>query len=216
MATIVVFVAWIFSLCLHEFSHALVAYWGGDKSVKDKGYLTFNPLKYADPLLSVIYPMFFLLAGGIGMPGGCVYVDRSRLRSKAWECAVSLAGPFSNAFLAVVLSLPFMLGMADAGAQHSFWAVYSFLIVLQVSAVLLNLLPIPPLDGFGAIAPWLPGETRNALYKQGQIGMLLVFMSFWFIPFVNHTFWGTVYYIVESLGIPRGLAWDGYELFKIW
>ena len=43
---IVVIVGWIFSLCLHEFSHAVVAYYGGDTSVKDKGYLTFNPLKY--------------------------------------------------------------------------------------------------------------------------------------------------------------------------
>lgn len=43
MATIVVFLGWIFSLCLHEFSHALVAYCGGDTSVKEKGYLTFNP-----------------------------------------------------------------------------------------------------------------------------------------------------------------------------
>ncbi|MFQ3628339.1 MAG: site-2 protease family protein, partial [Cyanobacteriota bacterium] len=40
-----VFVVWIASVCLHEFGHALVAYWGGDRSVKEKGYLTLNPLK---------------------------------------------------------------------------------------------------------------------------------------------------------------------------
>jgi Zn-dependent protease len=216
MATIIVLLAWVFSLCLHEFSHALVAYWGGDKSVKDKGYLTFNPLKYTDPLLSVIYPLFFLLAGGIGLPGGCVYIDRSRLRSEWWQCAVSLAGPLSNAVLAVVLSLPFLLGLVDLAAHHSFWSIYSFFMVLQVSAVLLNLLPIPPLDGFGAIAPWLPVETRTLLYRHSQLGMFLVFMSFWFIPFVNNTFWGTVDRIVELLGVPRGLAWDGYLLFRIW
>ena len=44
MNFIIIFFGWIFSLCLHEFSHALVAYYGGDTTVKDKGYLTFNPL----------------------------------------------------------------------------------------------------------------------------------------------------------------------------
>ena len=70
MATVITFlvviVGWIFSLCLHEFSHALVAYYGGDTSVRDKGYLTFNPLKYTHPVYSILLPMIFLLLGGIG------------------------------------------------------------------------------------------------------------------------------------------------------
>jgi Zn-dependent protease len=62
---LVVLVGWIFSLCLHEFSHALVAYYGGDTSVRDKGYLTFNPLKYTHPLYSIVLPLLFLVMGGI-------------------------------------------------------------------------------------------------------------------------------------------------------
>ena len=58
--TTFVLIGWIISLCLHEFSHALVAYWGGDTTVKDKGYLTLNPLKYTDPLMSIILPLVFL------------------------------------------------------------------------------------------------------------------------------------------------------------
>ncbi|WP_233220817.1 hypothetical protein [Chlorogloea sp. CCALA 695] len=46
--SIFVCVGWILSVCLHEFDHAIVAYWGGDTSVKDKGYLTLNPLKYTN------------------------------------------------------------------------------------------------------------------------------------------------------------------------
>ena len=61
-----IFVAWVFSLCLHEFSHAAVAYVGGDVTVKDKGYITMNPLKYTDPFLSIGLPLIFLLIGGIG------------------------------------------------------------------------------------------------------------------------------------------------------
>jgi Zn-dependent protease len=178
--------------------------------------LTFNPLRYADPMLSIVYPLIFLLAGGIGLPGGCVYVDHSRLRSRAWECAVSLAGPLSNIALALVLSFPFQLGLVDLQTDHWFWAVYAFVIMLQVSAALLNLLPIPPLDGFGAIAPWLPPATQNMLYRQAQLGMWITFLALWFVPFVSETFWGAVHGIVAWMGVPTALGWEGYQLFKIW
>ena len=101
MTFIIVIIGWIFSLCLHEFSHALVAYYGGDTSVREKGYLTFNPLKYTHPVYSILLPMVFLLLGGIGLPGGAVYIERWRLRSKGWESAVSLAGPAANLLLAL-------------------------------------------------------------------------------------------------------------------
>ena len=52
MTFLVVIIGCIFSLCLREFSHALVAYYGGDFTVKDKGYLTFNPLNYTHPVYS--------------------------------------------------------------------------------------------------------------------------------------------------------------------
>ena len=63
MATFVlVLFLWIFSVCLHEFAHASVAYRGGDITVKDKGYLSLNPLKYLDPMSSVILPEHALLS----------------------------------------------------------------------------------------------------------------------------------------------------------
>src|SRR5574342_312394 len=105
MTFLVVLVGWIFSLCLHEFSHALVAYLGGDYTVRDKGYLTFNPLKYTHPVYSLLMPLLFLLMGGIGLPGGAVYIETWRLRSPNWRTAVSLAGPSSNLLLALILGL---------------------------------------------------------------------------------------------------------------
>jgi len=47
-------VGWVFSVCLHEFGHALVAFRGGDYTVKDKGYLTLNPIRYAHPVYSLV------------------------------------------------------------------------------------------------------------------------------------------------------------------
>jgi Zn-dependent protease len=105
MTFTIVLIGWIFSLCLHEFSHALVAYYGGDYTVREKGYLTFNPLKYTHPVFSLILPLVFLLLGGIGLPGGAVYIERWRIRNPFWLSAMSLAGPFSNLLVAIVLAI---------------------------------------------------------------------------------------------------------------
>jgi Zn-dependent protease len=105
MTFTIVFFGWIFSLCLHEFSHALVAYYGGDHTVREKGYLTFNPLKYTHPVFSIVLPLLFLFMGGIGLPGGAVYIERWRIRNRYWLSAMSLAGPFSNLVFAIILGL---------------------------------------------------------------------------------------------------------------
>lgn len=105
MTFAIVLFGWIFSLCLHEFSHALVAYYGGDYTVREKGYLTFNPLKYTHPLFSIVLPLLFLLMGGIGLPGGAVYIERWRIRNRFLLSAVSLAGPMANLLIAILLGL---------------------------------------------------------------------------------------------------------------
>ncbi|HBB30301.1 MAG TPA: peptidase M50, partial [Cyanobacteria bacterium UBA9273] len=135
LAGLFVFLGWIASLCLHEFGHAVVAYWGGDTSVKEKGYLTLNPLKYTDPGLSLLFPTIFLLMGGIALPGGAVYIDRSRLRSRWWDSAVSAAGPLANAAVTLVLATPFWLGLATWSRGNWLWPSVAFLIFLEIFAV---------------------------------------------------------------------------------
>src|SRR6188474_2888900 len=105
MTFAIVLFGWIFSLCLHEFSHAIVAYYGGDYTVKEKGYLTFNPLKYTHPFLSIVLPLLILLMGGIGLPGGAVYIETRLIRSRYWLSAMSLAGPAANGLVAVSLAV---------------------------------------------------------------------------------------------------------------
>src|SRR5690606_25802544 len=61
-----VLAAWMVSLCLHEFGHAYLAYRSGDRSVASKGYLTLNPFKYSDAVLSFLIPVVFIMLGGIG------------------------------------------------------------------------------------------------------------------------------------------------------
>ena len=210
---IIILVGWVFSLCLHEFSHAVVAYYGGDTSVKDKGYLTFNPLKYTHPVYSLLLPLIFLIMGGIGLPGGAVYIETWRLRSKYWESTVALAGPFSNLVLAFILGAVLQFAPVTGGG---IWPGLGFLALLQISAVVLNLIPVPPFDGYGTLVPFLDRDLRTKVTRYSVYITLLVFFVLWYVPFVNDLFWKIVIWIGQLINLPFDLVWQGFNLFRFW
>ncbi|HUH98537.1 MAG TPA: site-2 protease family protein [Anaerolineales bacterium] len=213
MTFVIVLIGWIFSLCLHEFSHALVAYLGGDTTVKDKGYLTFNPLKYTHPVYSLLIPIVFLVLGGIGLPGGAVYIETWRLRSRNWVSAVSLAGPAANLILAVILGLVLRSVPVTSGGL---FPALAFLGLLQVIAVVLNLIPLPPLDGYGVIAPFLPNDFRNRANQFAGFGIWILFFLMWYVPIIGNLFWGAADAIAGLLGVPLQLAFLGLSQFQFW
>lgn len=213
MTFLVVIIGWIFSLCLHEFSHALTAYLGGDVTVKEKGYLTFNPLKYTHPVYSLLLPLLFLVMGGIGLPGGAVYIETWRLRNKNWMSAVSLAGPISTLLLAIVLSLALRFAPVNSSGIAPGLA---FLALLQVTAMILNLIPVPPFDGYGVIEPHLPDTLRMQIAPIRGVMVWIVFLALWYVPFVNDLFWGLIFFLANLLGIPLQLAVLGYDQFLFW
>jgi Zn-dependent protease len=199
---LIVLVGWVFSLCLHEFSHAFVAYHGGDTSVSEKGYLTFNPLKY-----------IFLALGGIGLPGGAVYIETWRIRDRRWLSAVSLAGPSANFLVAFILGV--LLTFSPL-SQTSIAPALSFLAYLQVTAVVLNLIPLPPLDGFGIISPYLNPQLRQTIAQIGGSAMLIVFFVIWYVPFISNLFSTITLAIISLLGIPLQQVSLGYSQFFFW
>ena len=213
MTFIIVLVGWIFSLCLHEFSHALVAYFGGDTTVREKGYLTFNPLKYTHPVYSLLLPLLFLFLGGIGLPGGAVYIETWRLRSRGWITAVSLAGPTANLLLAIVLGTFLRFAPVTSGGV---WPGLAFLALLQVCALVLNLIPLPPFDGFGAIEPYLPMNLRASLSQTRGYLSFAVFILLWYVPFVNNAFWNLIFTLAYVVGVPLQLAQMGLTGFQFW
>jgi len=206
---------WIVSLCLHEAAHAYAAYWGGDKSVVLKGYLSLNPLAYAHPLLSFGLPLAYLLLGGIGLPGGGVYIEHTVLKNRHWDAFVSLAGPLANLVFLAILSIPFLLGWYEESGASVFWSALGFLAALQASAVVLNMLPIPGLDGFGIIRPYLPYDMQaQANQMASLVGIVLIalFMS----RGVSRAIWNAVYQITDVLGIEPAFIGHGAGLFRFW
>jgi Zn-dependent protease len=210
-----IFAGWVFSLCLHEFAHAAVAYAGGDHTVKEKGYLSLNPLKFADPFLSIILPLIILFIGGLGLPGGAVYIEHRLIRSRAWDCMVSLAGPAANLVLALLLAIPFQLGLIDPDSTNPALEAYAFLAILQITALLFNLIPIPPLDGFQAIACWFGYEFRLRAMRHAGTGFFLLIFLFWMVPGVSYGFWTLIFTIGEFLGIPAPMAIAGLNSMRM-
>lgn len=208
----IVIIGWVFSLCLHEFSHALVAYWGGDWTVREKGYLTFNPLKYTHPVFSLLLPLLFLLMGGIGLPGGAVYIETWRLRNDYWRSAVSLAGPMANVLVAIVLAI--LLNFTSVGAT-AFGPGLAFLAYLQIMAVVLNLIPVPPFDGYGVVEPFLSYNLRLKIEPIRGAFVWIVFLVLWFVPFVGQALGLLIFVFTSLLGIPRELIGIGYEQFTL-
>jgi Zn-dependent protease len=209
-----VITGWIFSLCLHEFAHAATAYLGGDHSDGTRSYLSFNPLKYLNPFLSILLPLVFILLGGIGLPGGAVYVRRDLVRNRLWQSAISLAGPLMNALILGVTALAFQLPVV----QHHIYlaAALALLAFFQVFAVILNLLPIPPLDGFGVIAPFLPQDVQQMAYGFGAFGVILIFLLISQAGPVSDFFINTIYNVMRQVHIDPIFFIFGYASFHFW
>ena len=164
-----ILIGWIMTVVLHEWAHGFVASLGGDYTIRERGGLSLNPLQYVDPFGSLLLPAVFLLLGGVPLPGGVTYVRHDLLRSRGWRSAVAVAGPVMNLILFVLLALPFhpRLGLIDPTVpveQYQTWQIFlGALAQLQVIAVVLNLIPVPPLDGFNIISPYMDEETRTKL-----------------------------------------------------
>ncbi len=178
-----VIIGWIMSVVVHEFAHGLVAFLGGDHTIRERGGLTLNPLQYIDPVMSILLPAVFIAMGGVPLPGGATFINHELIRSKAWLSAVSLAGPASNLILFVLIMLPLhpavgWVTSADPSTWNNTQLFLATLGTLQFIAVILNLVPLPPLDGFRAILPYMPYDTQEK-FRQPVVnfaGIAVLFM----------------------------------------
>jgi Zn-dependent protease len=203
---------WGTSLALHEFSHAIVAYRGGDYGVRSKGYLTLDIRRYTDPVFSIVVPLLLLAVGGIPLPGGAVWIDHRALRSRKVESLVSLVGPLSNLVLGVAL-----IWIDRQFVTNLFLAAgLMYLATLQVLAFFLNILPIPGMDGWGAIEPWLSPEAKRFGATVRPWAPLVLFAVLIGLSSVNRAVFDFVYQLVDWLGGNHFLAEIGQGNFLFW
>jgi Zn-dependent protease len=203
-----ILIGWIMTVVLHEWAHGFVAYLGGDYTIRERGGLSLNPLQYVDPFGSLILPAIFLMLGGVPLPGGVTYVRHDLLRSRGWRSAVAFAGPLMNLILFVLLALPFhpRVGWIDATmpvGQYQTWQIFlGALAQLQIIAVVLNLIPVPPLDGFNIISPYMDEETRTKMTTppMPMIALIIVFVVLASVPAARDGIFKIKTRLLELLG----------------
>jgi len=208
-----VLAGWLVSLCLHEFGHAIVAYGCGDRSVRAKGYLTLDLVRYTHWQYSIVLPLVFLALGGIGLPGGAIYIHNRALRSRLQRTLVSAGGPAAT--LAVLLALLAILIVGRDRIEFSLYAALAFLAFLQVTTLIFNLIPVPGLDGWGILAPWLPRTLRDLGWRTAHIAPLLLIVLLLVLP-LNRAFWGGAYELCRTIGLDVWAISEGRALFEFW
>ena len=210
-----VLVGWVLSVMAHEFCHAAVAWLGGDVTVVQKGYLSFDPRRYGDVGTSLVLPLLALVLGGFGLPGGAVYLRNDLMRGRGWRSAAALAGP--GATLAILLVLTSVLRLwENAGAEGPLFPALTVLAFLQAMAFLLNILPLPGLDGFNAVRPFLPATLGPRLRKAEGLTMGLLFLALFLVPGVGRLLFGAAANLGVALGLdPQALA-EGWRAFRFW
>lgn len=212
-----VMVGWMLSVMAHEFGHALVGYCAGDHTVKDKGYLDFDPRRYADPFISLGIPILALAVGGIGFPGGAVYLNTGLMRSRLWRAAASLAGPAVTGVIFLGLALGLHLWFTVGGQVHGdLYPALSVLAFLQAMALILNLLPIPGLDGFNTIRPFLPGAWTPGIRKLEGLAMVALLVLVFIIPGASAALFRAAATLSLAVGLDRDALAYGWKAFHFW
>jgi Zn-dependent protease len=174
-------IAVLLLLCfpLHEFSHALAAFWQGDAMAKLYGRLTLNPVAHFDRFGSLMIIISVLLGSGliVGWAKPTPINPQNFRDRRNGELLVALAGPFSNLLMAVVFGLVFRALFAAQVALPN-WAYLALYYVVSFNVVLgiFNLLPVPPLDGSNILFRFLsPRQVWQLRPLLQQYGLLIIF-----------------------------------------
>ena len=180
--TLAAIVIVILSIILHEIAHGYVAYWLGDPTAKYAGRLTLNPLPHIDPVGSILIPGLALLSGSPFLLGWAkpVPINPYNIRHGTWgQALVAFAGPATNVLIAIIFGLIVRFG-GDYMHSTQVVSLVVTIVIANLSLAILNLIPIPPLDGSKIVAAFLPyrlemeyRKLESLTYALGPFGLIL-------------------------------------------
>jgi Zn-dependent protease len=195
MESIFIIFILIMSVVVHEVSHGYAALALGDPTAKYQGRLTLNPISHLDPIGSFLVPLLGYFAGGfiIGWAKPVPF-NPYNLRNQKWgEAIVAIAGPLSNIALALIFGLIIRFVAGSTIMNQSFLSLAGYVVLINLTLAIFNLVPIPPLDGSKILFAFLPYKwqsIRTSLERYGFILVLIFVFFFWSVlsPIVMYLF----------------------------
>lgn len=176
----------LFAITLHEVAHGWVALKLGDRTAQMMGRLTLNPIKHVDPIGTLLVPGILLLLGGFifgwAKP---VPVSYQNLRKPKTDMAwVALAGPMANLVMATIWALVAKIGLSLAQSGVVMADAMMFMgvagVLINAMLMMLNLLPLPPLDGGRVLVSMLPGPIGWQVSRMEPYGFIILLALLYF------------------------------------
>ncbi len=173
----------LIGLTVHEFAHALMAYYLGDDTAKLDGRITLNPLRHIDPLGFIL-----LITAGFGWAKPVMFNPYKLSKPHRDEILISIAGPFSNIILAFIIfgTIKFLelMGMPLGFDTTSLSGIIMNLLLyagyINIALFVFNLIPIPPLDGSHVYMTFLKDKNEKLflnLYRYGMPALFAIIMA---------------------------------------
>lgn len=160
-------VAIAIALSVHEFGHAFSAYLLGDNTAKAYGRLTLNPAKHVDPIGLITLLIFHI---GWAKP---VPVNPNNFKNYKWgNVIVSLSGAIGNIITAIIALI-----IAKNSHMYAIYTIASTTAAYNIAFAAFNLIPIPPLDGWGVVSAFIPLKWSEFVYKYESYGQIILLLA---------------------------------------
>lgn len=211
-------VGFIIAVVFHEFMHGFVAYKFGDRTAKNAGRLTLDPIAHIDPIGTLLIPGMLLLMRMVGVPvvvfgyAKPVPINPFALRKRSAIIWVSLAGVLTNLLIAILFlvaaRITYSAGTSGGyfTSETAYRIFFAFCYIAEINLVLFvfNLIPIPPLDGSRVLAYYLKGDARRIYHEIERYGLIIILLFITVFSSVIPILVGAVGNLILSvLGLPK-------------
>jgi Zn-dependent protease len=184
----------LLAISAHEAAHAWMSYKFGDDTARLLGRITLNPVSHTDPIGTLLIPIVMFVVGHTGgalasIPligwGKPTPVNPLRWRNKDLaNVMVSIAGILANILIALIaftiLKVLFMMGIRlSESFEEPLGLLLSYMLIMNISLAIFNLLPFPPLDGSKVLDTFLPASMRPAMEIFERYGFIILLFLIW-------------------------------------